>query len=71
MEPEEGSFTLGWLIAVFGAIMFMAYIYYRISLQREELRDTVKLITDEHDSFIDDLQAMVQSGTVRPSSGDS
>ena len=71
MEPEEGGFTIGWLIAVFGAIMFMAYIYYRISLQREELRDTVKVVTDKHDRFIDDLQAMVQSGTVRPASGNS
>jgi uncharacterized membrane protein YukC len=71
MEPEEGGFTIGWLIAVVGAIMFMAYIYYRISLQREELRDTIRLITDEHDHFIDDLQTMVRSGTVRPVSGNS
>jgi hypothetical protein len=71
MEPEEGSFTMGSMIAVFGAIMFMAYIWYRISLQREELRDTIRLITDEHDHFIDDLQAMVRSGTVRPVSGNS
>ena len=71
MEPEEGGFTIGWLIAVFGTIMFMAYICYRISLQREKLKDTIRLITDEHDSFIDDLQAMVQSGTVRPASGNS
>jgi len=69
MEPEEGGLTIGSMIALLGAIMFMAYVYYRISLQREELRDTVKVVTDKHDRFIDDLQAMVQSGTVRPASG--
>lgn len=66
MVPEESRFTIGWLIAAFGAIMFMTYVFYRISLQREELKNTVKLITNEHDCFIDDLHAMVQSGTVRP-----
>ena len=71
MEPEEGGFTIVSMIALFGAIIFMAYVYYRISLQREKLKDTIRLITDEHDSFIDDLQAMVQSGTVRPASGNS
>ena len=71
MEPEECGFTIGSVIAVFGAIIFMAYVYYRISLQREELKDTIRLITEKHDRFIDDLQAMVQAGTVRPASGNS
>ena len=71
MEPEEGGLTVGSMIAIFGAIMFIAYIGYRISLQREELRDTIRLITDEHDHFIDDLQAMVHSGAIHAVSGNS
>jgi len=66
METGEGGFSFGTLIAAFGMIMFFAYIAYRISQQREELRDTVELITNEHDNFVNGLEAMVKAGNIRP-----
>jgi len=66
METGEGEFSFGTLIAVLGMIMFVAYIAYRISQQREELRDTIELITNEHDNFVNGLEAMVKAGNIRP-----
>ena len=66
METGEGGFSFGTLIAVLGMMMFVAYIAYRISQQREELRNTVELITNEHDPFVDGLEAMVKAGNLCP-----
>ena len=69
MEPEQGGLTIGSTVALLGAIMFILYIGYRISLQRDELRNTIELITNEHENFVNSLEAFVQSETIRPIAG--
>jgi len=48
------------------SIMFIGYILYKISKQREELRDTIRLMTEEHSDFVDGLESMVKTGDLKP-----
>jgi hypothetical protein len=57
----EGGFGLAEAAAILFGIMLVIYIAYKITKQREELRSTVKLLTNEHGGFVDDLQALVHA----------
>jgi hypothetical protein len=44
----------------------LALNIYKISKQREKLRDTVRLMTEEHSGFVDGLESMVKTGVLKP-----
>ncbi len=67
MEPEEsGGPGIGTIIMFLASIMFIFYIVHKISKQREELRDTINLLTDENGDFVDGLESMVKKGVLKP-----
>jgi flagellar biogenesis protein FliO len=67
MEPgtEEGM-SMGTLVMILASIMFIGYIVYRISKQREELRNTVSILTAGEHDFVDGLESLVASGALKP-----
>ena len=67
MEPgKEEGMSMGTLVMILASIMFIGYIVYRISKQREELRNTVNILTAEEHDFVDGLETLVASGALKP-----
>ncbi len=63
---EDGGMSIGTIVMILASIMFIGYIIYKISRQREELRDTINLLTDENKDFVEGLEVMVRAGTLKP-----
>lgn len=61
MEAQKGV-TVGGILGVAAAVMFAVYVGYRISRKRDELRETIQLLTGDHCSFVDGLEGLVKSG---------
>lgn len=58
---EEGGLGLGSVIGVVGLTTLVFYLFYKTKKHREELRETVNLLTDEKAGFVDDLQALFRA----------
>lgn len=61
MEEQRGI-SFGSVLAAFATLMFLFYLGYAISKKRRELRETIELLTEDHGSFVDGLEALVASG---------
>ena len=69
MEPiggAEGGIGLGTLLAGIGTVAFVAYTAYKISKKREELRHTIELLDESHDTFVNYLESLVATGQANP-----
>lgn len=62
---EEG-FSLSTLLAGAASVAFVAYIAYKISKQREELRNTIELVNNDHTPFVGHLESLVASCEIQP-----
>lgn len=60
------NISIGNIMAVLAAVMFVAYLGYRISKRREQLRRTVVLMSDKDKNLIDDLDRYIVRKRVRP-----
>ncbi|MBF0120716.1 MAG: hypothetical protein HQK79_17955 [Desulfobacterales bacterium] len=62
-EGGEGL-SFGTLLAGIASLSFVVFVGYKISKKREEIRNTVELLTSGHIDFIKDLEAIVHSDGV-------
>jgi len=61
------GFGLGTLLAGLASAAFVVFVGYKISKKREELRDTIQLLTNEQTDFVDKLESLVETGKLQPS----
>jgi hypothetical protein len=62
MAQEEGGIGWGVILAGLAGIIFIAFVSYKISKKREELRNTIELLAEQHDPIVGELHALVDSG---------
>jgi hypothetical protein len=65
MGGDEGGLGLGALLAGAASLGFMAFLGYKISKKREEIRKTIELLNDQHAPFVEELQALVEKGELK------
>jgi len=61
----EGGATLGILLGVI-VVGFTGYVAYQVVQKRKYLRDTVHVLSHREAPFVDDLEAMKESGALCP-----
>ncbi len=68
MEPgaEGGGLGLGTVLAGAAGVMFVGYVWYKVSKKREELHATIELLSGVHEAFVSDLEALVESAELIP-----
>jgi hypothetical protein len=66
---ENDSLGWGTTLALLTGAAVMAYTTWKIRKRREELRETIELLTDVHQDFVGDLEAMVARGDLTPIAG--
>lgn len=66
MGGDEGGLGLGALLAGAASLGFVAFLGYKISKKREEIRRTIELLTDQHTPFVEELQALVEKDELKP-----
>ena len=62
---ESGGVTFGILLGV-AALAFTGYVVYQVVQKRSDLRQTVHVLTHRDAAFVDDLEALKDSGAFRP-----
>jgi len=63
-DVKERKFGFGSLVFGVAAVGFVAYLGYKINKKRDELRNTVELLTDDHVSFVGTLESLVENGKI-------
>ena len=61
------GFGLGTLLAGLASAAFVVFVGYKLQKKREELRDTIQLMTNEQGDFVDKLELLVETGRLQPS----
>lgn len=62
MAQGEGGIGWGAILAGLAGVVFIAFVSYKITKKREELRNTIELLADKHAPIVGELDALVQSG---------
>ena len=63
------NFSWGAPLALLTGTALISYTTWKIRKRREELREGIELLTDAHQGFVDDLDAMVSRGELTPITG--
>lgn len=61
----EGGATLGILLGIV-LVGFTGYVAFQVVQKRKQLRDTVHVLSHRDAAFVDDLEAMKESGALCP-----
>jgi hypothetical protein len=62
----EGEMGVGTALTGIAGLVFIGYVYHKVSKKRSELRETVRLLTDESGACVVGLEALVRSGSLKP-----
>jgi hypothetical protein len=62
----DDNFSWGAALALLTGTALITYTTWKIRKRREELREGIELLTDAHQGFVDDLDAMVSRGELTP-----
>lgn len=62
MAQGEGGIGWGTILAGLAGVVFIAFVSYKITKKREELRNTIELLADKHEPIVGELDALVQTG---------
>ena len=66
IAAEGEGIGIGTVLVGVAGLMFVSYVYYKVSERRHELRETVQLLTDEGAACVADLEGLVASGAIKP-----